>query len=50
MKKFLTVCTVAAGVLYFALSMSKAKHPGFRILPYETFLFHDMVPILSDVN
>ena len=50
MKKFLTVCTVAAGVLYFALLMSKAKNPGFRILPYETFLFHDMVPILSDVN
>ena len=49
-KKLLTVCSVAAGILYFALLMGKAKNPGFRILPYETFLFHDMVPILSDVN
>ena len=49
-KRLLTVCVVAAGILYFALLMRRAADPGFRILPYETFLFHDMVPILSDVN
>lgn len=50
LKRLLTVGTVAAGVLYFALLMRRAADPGFRILPYETFMFHDMVPILSDVN
>lgn len=42
---------VAAGVFYFAVFiLLKAGSNGLRILPYETFLFHDMVPILSDVN
>ena len=50
LKKLLTIGTVAAGILYFALLMRRAYDPGFRILPYETFMFHDMVPILSDVN
>lgn len=51
MKRFLTVGVVAAAVLYFGiLILRKAGGDGLRILPYETFLFHDMVPILSDVN
>lgn len=50
LRKLLTACVVGAGVLYFALLMRRAADPGFRILPYETFMFHDMVPILSDVN
>lgn len=50
LKKLLTVGVAAAGILYFALLMRRAADPGFRILPYETFMFHDMVPILSDVN
>lgn len=49
-KRLLTMGVVLAAVLYFALLMRRAAQPGFRILPYETFLFHDMVPILSDVN
>lgn len=50
LRRFLTLGAVAAGILYFVLLMKRAGEPGFRILPYETFLFHDMVPILSDVN
>ncbi|MCI8572287.1 MAG: EpsG family protein [Lachnospiraceae bacterium] len=43
--------TVGAAVLYFAVFiLMKAGGSGLRILPYETFMFHDMVPILSDVN
>lgn len=50
LKKLLTAGAVIAGILYFALLMRRAGDVGFRILPYETFMFHDMVPILSDVN
>ncbi len=40
-----------AAVLYFGIFiLRKAGGDGLRILPYETFMFHDMVPILSDVN
>lgn len=39
-----------AAVLYFAIYMSRADNDGTLILPYKTFLFHDMVNILSDVN
>jgi len=49
-RKLLTAGAVAAGILYFALLMMRAADPGFRILPYQTFFFHEMVPILSDVN
>ncbi len=42
---------IGAGILYFGIFiLMKAGGDGLRILPYETFLFHDMVPILSDVN
>lgn len=50
LKKLLTVCIAAAGIVYFAAFMRRAGGAGLRILPYETFMFHDMVPILSDVN
>ena len=50
-KWVLTSGTVGAAVLYFAVFiLMKAGGNGLRILPYETFMFHDMVPILSDVN
>lgn len=39
-----------AAVFYFAVYMSRAGNDGILILPYKTFFFHDMVPILSDVN
>lgn len=41
---------VLAAILYFAIYMSRADNDGTLILPYKTFLFHDMVNILSDVN
>lgn len=50
LKKLLYAGVVLAGLLYFALFMRRAGADGLRILPYETFLFHEMVPILSDVN
>lgn len=39
-----------AAILYFAVYMSRADQDGTLILPYKSFLFHDMVNILSDVN
>lgn len=42
------VAVAAAG--YFVLYLMRADNDGIRVLPYQTFLFHDMVPILSDVN
>lgn len=50
-RKLFTAGVIGAAVLYFAVFiLMKAGNDGLRILPYETFLFHDMVPILSDVN
>ncbi len=50
-KKLFTAGVIVAAVLYFAIFiLMKAGNDGLRILPYETFMFHDMVPILSDVN
>ncbi|MCR4990996.1 MAG: EpsG family protein [Lachnospiraceae bacterium] len=50
-KTALTVATAAAMILYFVIFLvTKAPADGLRILPYQTFLFHDMVPILSDVS
>lgn len=39
-----------AAVLYFAMYLRRAANDGVLVLPYKTFLFHDMVNILSDVN
>ncbi len=50
LKRLFTWGIVAAGILYFAMYMLRAGEDGVRILPYQTFLFHDMPPILSDVN
>lgn len=51
LKKIFTVGVIGVAVLYFAVFiLMKAGNNGLRILPYETFMFHDMVPILSDVN
>ena len=50
-KKLLTSGVILAAVFYFIIFiLRKAGDDGLRILPYETFMFHDMVPILSDVN
>lgn len=51
LKRLLTAGVVLAAGLYFGIFiLLKAGNDGLRILPYETFMFHDMVPILSDVN
>lgn len=39
-----------AAMFYFAMYLSRAANDGVLVLPYRTFLFHDMVNILSDVN
>lgn len=50
-RKLFTAGVIGAAVLYFGMFiLMKAGNDGLRILPYETFMFHDMVPILSDVN
>ena len=50
-RRFFTAGVIGAAILYFAVFiLMKAGNDGLRILPYETFMFHDMVPILSDVN
>lgn len=51
LKKLMGAGITLAAVLYFGIFiLMKAGGDGLRILPYETFMFHDMVPILSDVN
>lgn len=51
MKKLFTAGIIGAAILYvMVFILMKAGNDGLRILPYETFMFHDMVPILSDVN
>lgn len=50
LRRLFTVLTVIALIGYFAIFiLAKASADGLRILPYQTFLFHDMVNILSDV-
>ncbi len=51
LKKLCIILTVAAGILYLGVFLLfKAGADGLRILPYQTFLYHEMVPILSDVT
>ena len=51
LKKLCRVGVILAGIVYFAVFiLMKAGENGLRILPYQTFLFHEMVPILSDVT
>lgn len=47
---FFTSAIAGAAILYFAIYMMRAGADGVRILPYQTFLFHDMPLILSDVT
>lgn len=49
-RKILRAGILMAAILYFGIYMSRARNDGTLILPYETFFFHDMVNILSDVN
>ncbi|MCI8614528.1 MAG: EpsG family protein [Lachnospiraceae bacterium] len=50
-RRVFTAGVIGAGLLYFGVFiLMKAGSDGLRILPYQTFMFHEMVPILSDVN
>lgn len=49
-RRFWSVAIGAAAAGYFGLYLLRAGNDGIRVLPYQTFLFHDMVPILSEVN
>ncbi len=50
-RKLLTVLVMAGCLGYFAVFiLYKASGVGLRILPYQTFLYHDMVTILSEVT
>lgn len=51
LRKAVTALVMIACIGYFIVFMIyKAPMDGLRILPYQTFLYHDMVPILSDVS
>ena len=45
---FFKVISVLACIAYFIMYMRHASDDGVRILPYETFLFHDMPATLSE--
>lgn len=49
-RRFWGIAVGLAAVGYFGLYLLRAGNDGIRVLPYQTFMFHDMVPILSDVN
>lgn len=49
-KWFFRIVISAAAAGYFALFLLRADNDGIRVLPYQTFMFHDMVTILSDMN
>lgn len=49
-RRFWSAAVGVAAAGYFALYLLRAGNDGIRVLPYQTFMFHDMVPILSDVN
>lgn len=49
-KWFFRVAIALAAAGYFALFLLRADNDGIRVLPYRTFMFHDMVTILSDMN
>ncbi len=50
-RRVVTGGVIVVAILYFGMFLvTKAPADGLRILPYQTFLYHDMVPILSMVS
>ncbi len=47
-RRALTIFTVVVCIGYFAMYMRGAANDGVRILPYETFLFHELPATLSE--
>ena len=48
LRRVATIAVLVASALYFAMYMRGAGNDGVRILPYRTFLFHEMPPIMSE--
>ncbi|WP_026509544.1 EpsG family protein [Butyrivibrio sp. LC3010] len=46
--KTLYILTIAGCALYFVVYMKRGSADGVRILPYETFLFHELPATLSE--
>ncbi|MCL2717343.1 MAG: EpsG family protein [Lachnospiraceae bacterium] len=42
MSHIFTALIIAAGILYLAMYLIKAQDAGVRLIPYQTFLFHEM--------
>lgn len=49
-RRVVTLAVLLFAVVVFAYLMRHARADGFRILPYQTFVFHDMPPILSETT
>ena len=49
-RRLFRVGVILAAVLYFMMYLSRADNDGVLTLPYQSFFFHDMVNILSDLN
>ena len=49
-RKIIKIILIVACIMYFAMYLYKASDDGVLVLPYRTFLFNDMVDILSDVQ
>lgn len=46
--RILKALVIAAGILYFIMYMYHAGDVGIRVLPYQSILFHDLPPTLSE--
>ena len=49
-KRIATGAVLVVCAAFFLHTMRHAGDDGFRILPYQTFFFHEMPPILSDTG
>lgn len=48
-RKFFRLIVISGCIVYFIMYLLKADNDGVLVLPYKSFLFQDMVNILSDV-
>lgn len=48
LKRIARIAVLVVSLGYFAIYMRRAGNDGVRILPYQSFLFHEMPPILSE--
>ena len=48
LKRIARIAVLVVSLGYFVIYMRRAGNDGVRILPYQSFLFHEMPPILSE--